>query len=111
MYLLDTNICIYLMKKKHPGLQTKVEQEKLFKLALSSITISELEFGVAKSLYPQQNRELLYGFLSPFEIIPFSELDAENFGSIPVFSRVPTDFHGKNTSTPKPLAIWKTNRQ
>lgn len=82
MYLLDTSICIYLMKKKHPGLQAKVEQEKLFNLALSSITIAELEFGVAKSLYPQQNRELLYGFLSPFEIIPFSELDAENFGSI-----------------------------
>jgi tRNA(fMet)-specific endonuclease VapC len=41
-----------------------------------------LEFGVAKSLYPEHNRELLYGFLSPFEIIPFSELDVENFGNI-----------------------------
>ena len=82
MYLLDTNICIYLMKKKDPGLQTRVEQEKLFNLTLSSITVAELEFGVAKSLYPEQNRGLLYGFLSPFEIIPFSELDAENFGNI-----------------------------
>ena len=40
-------------------------------LALSSITIAELEYGIAKSLYPDRNRELLYGFLSPFEIIPF----------------------------------------
>lgn len=82
MYLLDTKICIYLMKKKYPDLQTRVECEKLFNLALSSITLAELEFGVAKSLYPVQNRELLYGFISPFEIIPFSELDAEIFGII-----------------------------
>ena len=82
MYLLDTNICIYLMKKKFPELQARIENEKLFNIALSSITIAELEYGIAKSMYPERNRELLYGFLSPFEIIPFSELDAENFGYI-----------------------------
>ena len=82
MYLLDTNICIYLIKKKYPELQLRIESEELFNIALSSITVAELEFGIAKSLYPDRNRELLYGFLSPFDIIPFSELDAENFGYI-----------------------------
>ena len=80
MYLLDTNICIYLMKKKFPKLQSRIENEDLFNIGLSSVTIAELEYGIAKSMYPDRNRELLYGFLSPFEIIPFSELDAENFG-------------------------------
>ncbi len=82
MYLLDTNICIYLMKKKYPELQTKIEKEELFNICLSAVTVAELEYGIAKSMYPDRNRELLYGFLSPFDIIPFSELDAENFGYI-----------------------------
>jgi len=82
VYLLDTNICIYLMKKKYPELQAKIEKVELFNICLSSVTVAELEYGIAKSMYPDRNRELLYGFLSPFDIIPFSELDAENFGYI-----------------------------
>lgn len=82
MYLLDTNICIYLMKEKFPKLQSRIESEPLFNIALSSVTVAELEYGIAKSNFPKKNRELLYGFLSPFEIIPFSELDAEIFGLI-----------------------------
>ena len=70
------------MKKKFPILQFRIETESLFNIALSSITVAELEYGIAKSRFPKKNRELLYGFLSPFEIIPFSELDAENFGYI-----------------------------
>jgi len=70
------------MKKKFPKLQSRIENEDLFNIGLSSVTIAELEYGIAKSMYPDRNRELLYGFLSPFEIIPFSELDAENFGYI-----------------------------
>ncbi|MDC7219916.1 MAG: type II toxin-antitoxin system VapC family toxin [Spirochaetales bacterium] len=82
MYLLDTNICIYLMKNKFPKLQERVEREELFNIALSSVTIAELEYGIAKSQFPDRNRELLYGFIAPFEIIPFTELDSEAFGQI-----------------------------
>jgi len=70
------------MKKKYPELQARIEKEELFNICLSSVTVAELEYGIAKSMYPDRNRELLYGFLSPFDIIPFSELDAENFGYI-----------------------------
>ena len=85
MYLLDTNICIYLIKKKYPELGDRVEQEEPFSMAISSVTLAELEYGIAKSKFPERNRELLYGFIAPFEIIPFSELDAENFGYIRAF--------------------------
>jgi len=70
------------MKRKYPELQAKVEKTELFNISLSAVTVAELEYGIAKSMYPDQNRELLYGFLAPFEIIPFSEQDAENFGMI-----------------------------
>ena len=82
MYVLDTNIYIYLMKNKYSQLQIRVEEENLFDIAISSITLAELEYGIAKSDFPEKNRDALYEFLSPFEIIPFSELDAENFGYI-----------------------------
>ena len=80
MYLLDTNICIYLIKKKFKSLQDRIEKEDPYKIALSSITVAELEYGIAKSLYPERNRETLLEFLSSFEIIPFNELDCETFG-------------------------------
>lgn len=80
MYLLDTNICIYLMKGKYPELQKRVESEELFNIGISSITVAELEYGISKSIYSEKNRDLIYGFLAPFEIIPFTEIDTEDFG-------------------------------
>lgn len=80
MYLIDTNICIYLMKRKYPALIEKVLSESKSSLAVSAVTVAELEYGSAKSLYPKQNRDALLEFLAPFEIIPFSETDCENFG-------------------------------
>ena len=82
MYVLDTNICIYLIKKKYPNLQKRIESEELFNISISVITIAELEYGIANSSYPDRNRETLYNFLAPFEIIPFTEQDTEIFGMI-----------------------------
>ncbi|MBN2341027.1 MAG: type II toxin-antitoxin system VapC family toxin [Deltaproteobacteria bacterium] len=82
MYLLDTNICIYLIKRKFPHLQVRVQREPLFNIAVSAVTVAELEFGIAKSLYPKKNRVLLFSFLSPFKLIAFGPEDAEHFGLI-----------------------------
>lgn len=70
------------MKNKFPKLKHRVVSEPLFNIALSSITIAELEYGIAKSAYPERNRNLLCSFVSPFEIVSFEERDAENFGKI-----------------------------
>ncbi|MBB6479279.1 tRNA(fMet)-specific endonuclease VapC [Spirochaeta isovalerica] len=70
------------MKNKYPHLQAKVEEKPISSLALSSVTLAELEYGISKSKYPEKNKDLLYGFISPFDIVSFSELDAENFGYI-----------------------------
>ena len=55
-------------------------EKDTFTIAISAVTVAELEYGVAKSLYPKKNRDTLMEFLTPFEIIPFSEKDCENFG-------------------------------
>ena len=80
MYILDTNICIYLIKQKDKYLQKRIETIDPYKISVSAITVAELEYGIAKSIYPRKNREALIEFLSSFEIIQFSEIDCEAFG-------------------------------
>jgi tRNA(fMet)-specific endonuclease VapC len=82
MYLLDTNICIYIIKKK-PVNVLKTLKIKLKKgIFVSSITIAELEYGVSKSLYPEKNKIALIEFLSILNILNFDDQDAVEFGFI-----------------------------
>ena len=82
MYLLDTNICIYIIKKM-PAHVLKTLKRKLKKnIYISSITIAELEYGIAKSQFPEKNRIALIEFLSIFNILPFDDNDAVDFGEI-----------------------------
>lgn len=64
MYVIDTNICIYLIKKKYEKLLHRIEQEKAYSIGISAITIAELEFGIAKSIYPERNRMALLEFIT-----------------------------------------------
>lgn len=82
MYLIDTNICIYLIKKKSEFLLQRFESEKIFNIGVSAISVAELEYGIAKSIYPERNRNALIEFLTCFEIIPFTDTDTEAFGAI-----------------------------
>ncbi len=54
-------------------------------VAISSVTLSELEYGVAKSGRPEQNRDALNDFLVPLEIIPFDAHAAFHYGEIRTF--------------------------
>lgn len=82
MYLLDTNICIYLIKKRYQNLNHRIEEESAFNISISAVTIGELECGIAKSLYPEKNRIALLEFLGSFEIVPYTDIDTEAFGYI-----------------------------
>lgn len=82
MYLLDTNICIYIIKNK-PGqvlhiLKRKVNED----VCLSSVTVAELHYGVEKSKFVVKNRLALLKFISLFTIINFDDRDAVEFGKI-----------------------------
>ena len=81
-YLLDTNICIYLINKKPGPLISRLKRVIKSGVGLSSITLSELEFGVQKSQRPQKNAVNLVRFLLPFEILSFDEKAAEAYGII-----------------------------
>lgn len=82
MYLLDTNICIYLIKQ-HPEIMMKrLKSHAISDIKISSVTIAELFYGVAKSKQKKMNEEALIKFLSPFEFVPFTDEDAIVYGAI-----------------------------
>jgi len=79
-YLLDTNICIYLIKQQPPQLLVKLKSALPLGVGLSSITLSELEYGVQKSAHIERNSLNLLRFLTVFEIVPFDESAARWYG-------------------------------
>ena len=82
MYLLDTNICIYIINRQSETTVKKITGCTPQDIKISSVTAAELEYGVSKSKRRNQNRSALNGFLSSFEIIPFDIHDAEIYGII-----------------------------
>ncbi|MDR2966237.1 MAG: type II toxin-antitoxin system VapC family toxin [Treponema sp.] len=84
MYILDTNICIYIIKKKFPNIIKKLMINRKKGLFISSITLAELEFGIenANPEYETKNRIALMEFLSIFEIKNFDENASKEYGKI-----------------------------
>ena len=82
MYLLDTNICIYLLKNTYPVLTERVFRHDPIEVCISSITVFELEYGAEKSNWGEKTRQKLAMFLSPFTILPFATDDAVEAGRI-----------------------------
>ena len=82
MYMLDTNICIYIIKKKTENVLDKLKQNWEKGLYISTITLAELEFGNANadSSYKERNQIALLEFLSIMGIKQFDENAAKEYG-------------------------------
>ena len=70
-YILDTNICIYIINKKPDKVLRKFELYPVDEFGISSITHAELQYGVEKSEYKTINQAALDEFLLPLTILPF----------------------------------------
>jgi len=81
-YMLDTNICIYLIKKKPSQVINRLKSLRISDVCLSSITLAELEYGVEKSARAEQNRWALTGFLAPIDILPFDDTTTRKYGTL-----------------------------
>ncbi len=82
MYLLDTNICIYIINNNPKAVVDKIKKLKPSQVKLSAVSVGELEYGVSKSKFREKNRNALIDFASAFDILPFDDNDAEVFGLI-----------------------------
>ena len=81
-HLLDTNICIYLINNQPESVVSKLRSKDIEQVGISSITLSELEYGVEKSAFPEQNRIALIEFLTPFRLVEFGQAAAHEYGRI-----------------------------
>ena len=81
-YMLDTNICIYLIKQKPEKVLRHFKNHSIGDIGISSITLAELRFGVEKSQQIQNNRQALEEFILPLEIADFDEKAAVRYGAV-----------------------------
>lgn len=81
-YLLDTNICIYIINRRPEAVMAKFRGIDVGEIGISSVTLSELWYGVRKSLKAEQNEIALNRFLAPLEILPYGEKEARHYGRI-----------------------------
>ncbi|MCX7111481.1 MAG: type II toxin-antitoxin system VapC family toxin [Proteobacteria bacterium] len=84
LYLLDTNICIFLINQRS-GFKNIVERMDGMdreKVGVSSITVAELEFGAAASKRQGDNFKRLERFLLDFEVIAFDRESARPYGPL-----------------------------
>lgn len=83
--LLDTNICIYLIKRQPVQVLQHFDRYTVGEIGVSSITVAELQFGVAKSRSIRQNQAALTRFLAPLVIVDFDAAAATAYGELRAF--------------------------
>ncbi len=81
-YILDTNICIYLIKQNPPEVLRTFAALSVGDVGVSSITVAELAYGVRKSQHPERNAQALEQFLIPLTIADFDHSAAVAYGGI-----------------------------
>jgi tRNA(fMet)-specific endonuclease VapC len=80
--MLDTNICIYIIKRQPAAVLKHFLEYQVGDIGISSITLSELRYGVAKSTHREKNTKALDEFIIPLEIVSFDEGAAHVYGEI-----------------------------
>src|ERR1039458_7794432 len=80
--MLDTNICIYIIKQQPVTVLKRFLEYQIGDIGISSITLSELRYSVAKSAHQEKNTRALDEFIIPLEVVSFDEEAAHVYGDI-----------------------------
>lgn len=82
IYLLDTNVCIHLLNKRHPAILKRFRTHTPIDIALCSVVKAELLSGARRSGRVEANLQLLKAFFAPLQSLPFDDACAEHYGQI-----------------------------
>jgi tRNA(fMet)-specific endonuclease VapC len=82
MIMLDTDICIYLLNGRAPGIERQLRDLPRKGIGTSAITAAELHYGALHSAHPKRNLERVRDFLAPLRRVPFGDEAAEQFGLV-----------------------------
>ena len=80
--MLDTNICMYLIKHQPPSVLERFLSHPVDDIGISSLTVAELEYGASKSRHPAKNRIALDQFISPLDVAAFDREAATAYGRL-----------------------------
>ena len=80
--MLDTNICIYLIKQQPPSIIERFLAHPVGDIGISSITAAELAYGVSKSRHASKNRHALEQFFVPLQVAGFDQAAAWSYGRL-----------------------------
>lgn len=86
-FMLDTNICIYLMKHQPPEVRARFDACFVGDVVISAITLAELEFGIACSGDPASNQAALDSLLEDIRVVPFEAQAARAYGPLRAANR------------------------
>ncbi len=81
-YMLDTNVCVYLMNRSHPQLTRRIVSHRASDFVLSSITAAELYFGIEKSEHPIKSLKRFERLRTEIDIVPFDTAAAQAYGGV-----------------------------
>ena len=81
-YMLDTSICVELIRGRAPRVFERLRKLAVDEAGISSITLAELQYGVAKSSNAARHQELLAKFLAPLAVAPFDDSAAGTYGEL-----------------------------
>ncbi len=82
MYILDTNICIYIIRKRPIAVLEKFKEIPADELAISVVTYAELQYGVDKSSSKQFNQNILDQFVNRLNVLSWDRPAAREYGLI-----------------------------
>jgi len=80
-YLLDTNIVIYVLKRRPPELRSTFNANA-GRMAISSITLAELIHGAQKSQHVNENLSAIEDLCSRVDVLPYGAKAAQHYGAI-----------------------------
>lgn len=86
-YMLDTNMCIYLMKRQPEAVAQRFAQCLVGDVVMSAITYAELEYGVAACANPERERANLAALIEDIPVVPFDEEAGRAYGPIRMATR------------------------
>lgn len=81
-YMLDTNMCIYMIKHKPERVFQRLCEHEKSEICISSVTYSELCYGVEKSAQKERNRVALTLFLAGIEVLNYDSDASEVYGAV-----------------------------
>lgn len=82
MYMLDTNICIYIIKKRPISLMNKFDSIPTNEICISVVTYAELQYGVERSSSKKMNQEVVDDFISHLTVLSWDMDSAQQYGKI-----------------------------